>query len=306
MLQKLFGNPLGRLSPGVAFAIAAPLLYSFTIPLSKLFLRQVEPWMLAGLLDLGAGLGMAIVYLVRRVISRQPTPNLMEKRDWYWLLVSIFTGALMASVLQTYGIANSTASAASLLLNLEGVFTGLIAWFVFREVFNSQTAMGLATITAGSLILVWAGDSSLSFSWGSLAIVGSCLCWATASNITRKVVSRDAVQVVMVKNLISGSLNVLLALAVGDRLPSAPIFGVIAIAGFLSLGLTYLFFILALRHLSTSRVGAFFSIFPFSGAVLAVIILGEPVTPQLLAAAVLMAIGLWFCLSKKNANSTIR
>ncbi len=305
MLQKLFGRPLGRLSPGIAFAIAAPLFYSLTIPLSKTFLRQVEPWLLAGLLDLGAGLGMAIVYLFRRVMSHQSTPNLMNRQDWYWLFGSIFAGSLMASVLQAYGIANSTAAAASLLLNLEGVFTGLIAWFVFREAFNSQTAIGLAIITAGSIILVWTGDSTLRFSWGALAIVGSCICWATSSNLTHKVAARDVIQVAMMKNFVSGSLNVIFAFAIGNPLPSPAIAGAIAIAGFISIGLTYFCFILALRQLGTSKVGAFFSIFPFAGAVLAVITLGEPITPQLLVAAVLMAIGLWFCLRKKGSNSTV-
>ncbi|MBW4662265.1 MAG: DMT family transporter [Drouetiella hepatica Uher 2000/2452] len=305
MLRKLFSRPLGRLSPGIAFAIAAPLFYSLTIPLSKIFLRQVEPWMLAGLLDLGAGLGMAIVYLLRRVISHRPTPNLMNRQDWYWLLSSIFAGSLMASVLQAYGIANSTAAVASLLLNLEGVFTGLIAWFVFREAFNSQTAIGLAIITTGSVILVWAGDSTLKFSWGALAIVGACIGWATSSNLTHKVAAKNVIQLTMVKTFIGGFLNVMLASAVGETLPNLTLVGVIAIAGFLSIGLTYFCLILALRQLGASRTGAFFSIFPFAGAVLAVITLGESITPQLLTAAALMATGLWFCLRKKSSNSAV-
>jgi drug/metabolite transporter (DMT)-like permease len=290
---------LRGLSPGVGFAIAAPLLYSLSIPLSKIFLRHVEPWMLAGLLDLGGGLGMTIVYWLRRTTAEKPTLNLMKRRDWSWLFASIFAGSLMASVLQVYGIANSTAVSASLLLNLEGVFTALIAWFIFREAFNRQIAVGLAAITVGSVILAWSGESTLSFSWGSLAIVGSCLAWATSSNLTQKISARDAVQVTMVKNLVSGSLNVMLALAIGDALPPPLILTEIAIAGFLCIGLSYLCYILALRHLNTARVGAFSSIFPFSGAVLAIVTLGEPVTPRLLAAATLMAAGLWFCLKKR-------
>ncbi|HEY9643333.1 MAG TPA: DMT family transporter [Coleofasciculaceae cyanobacterium] len=299
MVQKF----LRRLSPGVAFAIAAPLLYSLTIPISKMFLRQVEPWMLAGLLDLGAGIGMAIVYFLRQIITRKPTLNRLRRQDWSWLLASIFAGSLMASVLQVYGIAHSTAASAALLLNLEGVFTALVAWLIFREAFNRQVAIGLAAITAGSIILAWTGESDLRFSWGSLAVVGSCIGWATSSNLTYKISSRDAVQVAMVKNLVSGGFNVSLALAVGNSLPSAGMGAKIAIAGFITIGLTYVCFILALRHLTPSKVGTFFSIFPFAGAVLAVVWLGEPVTSQLVAAAGLMAIGLWFCLHRKRSNA---
>ncbi len=287
-----------RDAPGVVFAIAAPLLYSSLVPLSKVFLRQVDAWMLAGLLDMGAGLGMVVVYLLRRAVRREPVKNALGERDWRWLWASVFTGGLLSPVLQTYGIAHSPAASASLLLNLEGVFTGLIAWIIFREAFNRRVAWGLATITSGSVILIWTGDSTLRFSLGSLAIVGACLGWATASNLTHKISNRDPVQLVMLKTCVTGSLNVGFALAIGNALPVLPVLGAIALTGFLCIGLTFLCYIMALRHVGTSRAGAFFSLFPFSGAILAIITLDEPITPNLLAAGGLMALGVWFCVKK--------
>jgi drug/metabolite transporter (DMT)-like permease len=288
-----------KISPGVWFAIAAPLAYSATIPFSKILLRQVEPWMLAGLLDFTGGLSVALLYLLRWGITRQPPTAQLQGKDWKWLWGSMVAGGLLAPVLQTFGIAHSTASTASLLLNLEGVFTAGIAWIVFREKFNHWVALGLLTITAGSIILVWQGDSAFQLSTGALAIMGACVAWATSSNLTAKVSASDPLQVVMFRLGVSGGLNVVLAAALGNPFPSLPVLGAIALIGFFCVSLTFLSFVMALRYIGASGAGAFFSLFPFSGAVLSVLILSEPITHRLLIAAVVMAIGLGFCLSRK-------
>lgn len=288
-------------SPGVGFAIAAPLLYSISIPLSKVFLAQVDPWLLAGLMDLGAGIGMALVYGGRRLLLRQPVRNPLRGKDWTWMWGSILAGGLAAPVLQAYGIAYSTAAMASLLLNLEGVFTSLVAWFIFREAFNRSIAYGLSFITAGSLLLVWTNSASVAFSVGSMAVVGAALAWATTSNFTHKISRCDPVQIVLVKTLVSGGINVAIALALGRALPQLPLLGTIGVVSFLCIGSTFICFILALRSLGTSRAGTFFALFPFTGAIFSIVLLQEPITANLLGAAVLMAIGLGFCFKKSNS-----
>ncbi|HEY9647977.1 MAG TPA: DMT family transporter [Chroococcidiopsis sp.] len=290
------------LSPGILFAIAAPLLYSASIPLSKVFLKQVDPWMLAGLLDLGAALGTVLIYLGRWAIARRPAKGGLVGKDWWWLWGSVVAGGMIAPVLQAFGIAHSTAASASLLLNLEGVFTALIAWVVFREVFNRQLALGLAFITAGSMVLVLGEGSEVRMSWGALAVVGAALAWATTSNLTHKVSSNDPLQVIFWKTGISGSFNVTLALLIGNKLPPWPTLQGIAIAGFLCIGLTFICFLMALRYIGTSQTGTLFSLFPFSGAVISVVFLKEPLTPGLIGAATLMAVGLGFCLGTSNKS----
>lgn len=287
-------------SPGILFAIAAPLAYSATIPFSKIFLTQVEPWMLAGLLDLAAGISVAMIYGLRWAIIRQWPEERLQGKDWNWLWGSIFAGGLIAPVLQTYGIDHSTASTASLLLNLEGVFTAGIAWIVFRERFNQWVALGLSCITVGSVVLVWQGDAALHFSTGALTIAVACVAWATSSNLTAQISAKDPLQVVMFRTGVSGGVNVLFALAIGNRLPTLSMLGAIALVGFFCVALTFLAFVMALRYIGASGAGTFFSLFPFSGAVLSILILHEPVTPQLLMAGVMMAVGLGFCLKRKS------
>lgn len=301
MTAKLFRAD----SFGMVFAMAAPLLYSASIPLSKVFLNHVEPWMLAGLLDLGAGIGIAGLYGLRRVALQPAVDDHLQGKDWYWFAASIVAGGVLAPVLQAFGIAHSSAATASLLLNLEGVFTAVIAWVVFREQFNQRLALGLLIITLGSCILVWGGDSGMQLSWGAIAIIGASLAWATTSNCTHKVSHRNPMQVVMTKTLLSGSWNVALALLIGNSLPSMPMLGTIGLAGFFCIGFTFICFVLALRYIGTSRTGAFFSVFPFGGAALSVLFLQEPITIPLLSAAVLMAIGLGCCLTAKRASVVV-
>lgn len=285
---------------GVVFAIAAPLLYSATVPLSKVFSQQVEPWILAGLLDLYAGLGIAFVFVLQRFLIHKAPVNPLRGKDWRWVWLSIAIGGIIAPVLQTYGIAYSPASVAALLLNLEGVFTALIAWCIFREPFDRRVALGLATITLGGMVLIWQGDA-LDLSWGALAIAGASLAWATSSNLTQKVATRNPLQVIMFRVGVSGAVNTTLALTAGNSLPPLPLMGAIALTGLCCIALTFLCFILALRHIGTSKAGTFFSLFPFTAAVLSILTLNEPITVRLAIAGVLMAIGLGFCL--KPAHS---
>ncbi|MDX2215144.1 MAG: DMT family transporter [Oculatellaceae cyanobacterium bins.114] len=284
--------------PGVAFAIAAPLLYSASVPLSKVFLQQVEPWILAGLLDLCAGLGIAVAYLIQRFVIYKAPHNPLQGQDWRWIWSAVLIGGLMAPVLQIYGIAYSSASVASLMLNLEGVFTALIAWIVFQEPFERRVALGLATITLGSIVLVWQGNG-MNLSWGALAIAGASLAWATSSNLTQKVATRNPLQVVMYRVGVSGGINTSLALAAGHTLPNLWLMGAIALTGLFCIALTFFCFIMALRHIGTSKAGTLFSLFPFTGAVLSIVSLNEPVTSRLIIAGLLMAIGLGFCLKLK-------
>ncbi len=293
-------NRLRAISPGVAFAVAAPVLYGIHIPLSKIFLEwQVGIWMLVGLLYLSSGLGLAVVYLTLRGLGHSPAAaNKLHGRDWVWIGLSTLAGGVIGPLLLMLGLTSNAATSASLLLSWEGVFTALIAWLIFHERFHWRVACGLAAITAGSVILAWNREASLAASWGALAVVGACLSWAIASNCIQQLSARDPLQVVTLEHCVAGGFNTLLALLLGDALPAAPTLMAVAVTGFVCEGLTFICFILALRYIGTSRTGTYFSLAPFVGAAGAVVLLGEPVTSQLLTAAGFIALGIWFCLSE--------
>lgn len=288
-----------HLWPGVPLALGSAALFGATPPLSKLLLTTVDPLMLAGLFYLGAGIGLAIYRLWqsrRGTLGEAP----LTRRDVPWLALAIAMGGIVGPVLLMFGLSLTTASSAALLLNLEGLATMAVAWLVYRENVDRRLLVGAFAILAGAALLSWDG-SGVSFNLGALLVAGACLAWGLDNNFTRKVSAADPVLIAMLKGLVAGAVNVGLAVvASGASLPSPTILVATAIAGFLGIGVSLVMFILALRHLGTARTGAYFSLAPFIGALLAVAVLGEAVTGKLVAAGALMAIGLWLHLSERH------
>ncbi|MDO9313723.1 MAG: EamA family transporter [Burkholderiaceae bacterium] len=286
-----------RLPAGVGAALLAAALFGAGTPLAKSLMTGVSPWMLAGLLYLGSGLGLAVLRLLRRA----PTVRLAVG-EWPWLAGAVLAGGVVGPVLLMFGLAGMPASGASLLLNAEGVFTAMLAWFVFKENLDRRIALGMLAIVAGAVVLSWPGDAEFGAAWRALAVLGACLAWGIDNNLTRKVSLTDATWVAMVKGLAAGSVNLAIALTLGASLPAPQVLAGAAVLGFFAYGISLTLFVVALRHLGTARTGAYFSVAPFFGAVLAVVLLGEAITPGLLLAGALMALGVWLHLSEKHGH----
>lgn len=282
---------------GIPAALVAALLFGAATPLAKLLLGPLDPWLLAGVLYLGSGGGLAILRLLRR----EPGPRI-ARQELPWLAAAIALGGGVGPVLLMWGLAHASASSASLLLNAEGVLTALIAWFVFRENFDRRIAAGMALIVAGAAVLSWPGRGGFEATLPSLAIVGACLAWALDNNLTRRVALADATTIAMMKGLAAGGVNVALALAGGASFASPGITAAAALLGFASYGVSLVLFVRALRDLGTARTGAYFSTAPFAGAILSIVVLRDPVTWQLGAAAALMGAGVWLHLTEHHAH----
>jgi drug/metabolite transporter (DMT)-like permease len=283
-------------------ALASAVLFGASTPFAKLLLGDgVNPWLLAGLLYLGSGIGLAGLQLLRRLALVPQSEAPLRLADLPWLGLVVLSGGVAGPVLLMLGLASTPASSASLLLNLEGLATMVIAWTVFRENVDWRIFIGALSILAGAVVLSWQGGPS-GFGWGALLIAGACLAWGIDNNLTRKLSAADPVQITIAKGLVAGGANLALALAAGARLPAPPALAGAAILGFFAYGVSLVLFVFALRYLGSARTGAYFSTAPFIGATLAVILLAEPVGPQLIAAAVLMGVGLYFHLVERHEH----
>ena len=285
------------LHSGVIATMTAAVLFGAGTPLAKLLLAHTSPWLLATLLYLGSGIGLWIV----RQIRRAPAVHLASG-DWRWLAGAIVAGGMIAPVLLMLGLSAMPASGASLLLNAEGVLTALLAWFAFKENFDRRIALGMLAIVAGAVVLSWPQEARFAGAWPSLAVLGACLAWAIDNNLTRKVALSDASFIAMTKGLVAGSTNLVLAVLTHATWPSGSVIAGAALLGFASYGASLALFVIGLRYLGTARTSAYFSVAPFFGAVLAIVLLGEPVTTPLLAAGVLMAIGMWLHLTERHEH----
>jgi drug/metabolite transporter (DMT)-like permease len=289
-----------RLHRGVALAIAAAVLFGVSTPFAKLLLRGAAPELLAGLLYLGSGAGLLVVWLARRGKSRREAP--LARRDVPWLAGAIAAGGVIAPSLLMLGLVRTPASSASLLLNLEGVLTALLAWFVFRENVDRRIALGMAAIVAGGVVLSWQGRVELGGVAGPLLVAGATLAWAIDNNLTQKVSAGDPVQIAMLKGLTAGSVNTAIALVSGAHWPALPRVGGALLLGFLSYGVSLVLFVLALRGLGTARTGAYFSTAPFVGAIASLVVFREWPSSAFVAAAALMGVGLWLHLSERHEH----
>jgi len=282
---------------GALASLAAALLFGAGTPLAKLLLAQAGAWLLAALLYLGSGLGL---WAWRR--ARGAPPANLPAGEGKWLAGAVLAGGVVGPVLLMFGLAGMAASSASLLLNAEAVFTALLAWFVFRENFDRRIALGMLAIVAGGLVLAWPGRMDWAGWWPALCVTGACLAWAIDNNLTRKVSLADASWIAMVKGLAAGTTNLVIALALGAAWPAPAVVLAAAVVGFASYGASLALFVVGLRELGTARTGAYFSVAPFFGAVLAILLLGEPVTVPLLVAGVLMAAGVALHLSERHEH----
>jgi drug/metabolite transporter (DMT)-like permease len=295
---------VGHNRRGILFALGAAVLFGLSTPIAKGLLRAQSPQMLAGLLYAGSGAGLALYGFAQRVRgSHLEAP--LRRSDAPWLAGVILAGGVAGPLLLMFGLVKIPASGASLLLNLEGVFTALLAWFVFRENFDRRIALGMAAIVSGGALLSWQGQLAWGEITGSLAVVGACLAWGLDNNLTQKVSGSNPVQIAAIKGIAAGVVNVGIALALGSPWPGGRQLAQALGLGFLSYGVSLTLHLRALRELGTARTGAYFSIAPFVGAVAAVLIWRDPVTPLLVAAAALMGVGIWFHLTERHVHEHV-
>lgn len=283
---------------GAVASLVAALLFGAGAPLAKLLLEKTSPWLLAALLYLGSGLGLAAL----RWLRRAPRPRLATG-EAKWLAGAVLAGGVAGPVLLMLGLAAMPASTVSLLLNAEAVFTALLAWIVFRENVDRRVAFGMLAIVAGGALLAWPGQIDHADAWPALLVIAACFCWAIDNNLTRKVSLADASWIAMVKGLAAGATNLLLAMLLGASWPALPVVLAAALVGFASYGASLTLFVIGLRELGTARTGAYFSVAPFFGALLAVALLGDPVTLPLLLAGALMAVGVALHLSERHEHA---
>ncbi|MBE2242601.1 MAG: DMT family transporter [Burkholderiaceae bacterium] len=285
-------------------ALAAALLFGASTPLAKLLTGDVQPLLLAGLLYLGSGIGLGAVLLVRALRAPAVGSTMrLARGDMPWLAGAIVFGGLLGPALLMWGLTQTDAASASLLLNVEGVLTAVIAWVVFKENADRQVVLGMVAIVAGGALLSWGPQAAAaSRPAGALLIAGACLCWAIDNNLTRKVSANDPMLVACLKGLIAGACNTALALGSGAGLPPAGPTAAALIVGFLGYGLSLTLFVVGLRTLGTARTGAYFSVAPLFGVIVSLVLWPQPPSMPFWVAAALMSLGVWLHVRERHSH----
>jgi drug/metabolite transporter (DMT)-like permease len=304
MLRKIVARyrPHGLLS-GAGAALLSAVLFGMTTPLAKQLLTGTSPLLIAGLLYAGSGLGLTLLILIQ---DRGRFSLGLERSDQLWLAAAVVAGGVVAPALLMFGLSRADAAAASLLLNLEVVFTAVMAWVWFREATSRRVVWGFVLIFVGSLTLVWPATLAENQSARALAaIAAACACWALDNNLTRKISGGDARAIAAVKGLVAGVVNVGLAVAFQPGLLPAAKVASALVLGFLGYGMSLVLFIFSLRNLGTARTGAYFATAPFIGSALAVVLYGQAVGWPFWVAAACMAGGVWLHLTEDHEHEHV-
>lgn len=285
---------------GPAFALIAATLFGISTPFAKLLGADLNAFLLAGLLYLGSGAGLAVWRHGRG--GRGPRAEAgLQRADIPWMAAVVLFGGILGPSLLMLGLQSTSGSAASLLLNLESLATMLIAWLVYRENVDRRLFLGAMAILAGAVLLSW-DFGAISLSGGAMLIAAACACWGIDNNLTRKLSGSDPVQIAMIKGLAAGATNTLLGVAAGAAWPTVAQVAAAAALGIAGYGISLVLFVRALRELGAARTGAYFSTAPFVGALIAIALFNEPVSIALTVAAMLMAFGVWLHLTENHEH----
>jgi drug/metabolite transporter (DMT)-like permease len=292
---------------GAAAGLGSAALFGISAPIAKLLLPRVDPWVLAGLLYLGAGLGLTLIRVAQSVAG---TPGLarrerLQRRDMPLLVSIAVIGGGVGPVLILVGLRLLSGVAGALLLNLEAVFTMVLALTLFRERLTRLEAVAAVVVVGGAVLLSSDGGRPEGEALGVLAVAAGCFAWAIDNNLTARLSRRNAIDLVQFKALTAGAGNLALAAIAGRSLPDAAALALSLGLGFVSYGLSIVLDVYALRHVGAARESAFFATAPFVGAVAAVPLLREPVAARETAAGLVMAAGVvLLVLARRQSTST--
>lgn len=273
----------------IFYAVLAAALNALNAPISKLLLVQIPSTMMAGLLYLGAGIGMLLMEKLHKNKQEQP----LTKKELPFTIAMVVLD-IAAPIFLMVGLTKCSAANASLLNNFEIVATSLIALVIFKEAIGKRLWFAIVLVTISSILLSFEDMSSLEFSWGSLFVLLACVCWGFENNCTRMLSSKNPAQIVIIKGFGSGLGALALSLVVGERYLH---FGYIVLAlllGFVAYGLSIYFYIYAQRDLGAAKTSTYYAISPFIGAVLSLIIFTELPSAVFIIALAIMAMGTYF------------
>lgn len=277
---------------GIFLALLAAALYSLNAPLNKILLDFVPSTLMAGLLYIGAGAGMLIVASARKAARKTHSESRLTKKELPYTVAMVLLD-IAAPVLLLLGLKSTTAANASLLNNFEIVATAVIALAVFKERISPWLWLGIALITVACALLSFEDIAELEFSAGSSLILLACVCWGFENNCTRKISSKDPLQIVLLKGVFSGAGSVIIGLALGERITAVwSLFAVLAV-GFVAYGMSIFCYVYAQRALGAARTSAYYAIAPFIGTLLSLAILGEKPHYVYFVALAVMAAGAW-------------
>ena len=290
---------------GIGLAILAASLYAINSPFSKLLLDYMPSTLMAGFLYIGAGMGMLLIASVRKAAGKNADERPLTKAELPFTIAMIVLD-IAAPIFLLIGLSGTSAANASLLNNFEIAATALIALIAFREHISPRLWFGILFVTLSCALLSFEDISSLRFSSGSLFVLLAACCWGLENNCTRKISSRDPLQIVLLKGIFSGSGSIIIGFALGERITYLWSIPLVLLLGFVAYGLSIYFYVYAQRELGAARTSAYYAVAPFIGTFLSLIVFRSVPGIMYFIALFFMLIGAWLSSQDKPLFEVFR
>jgi drug/metabolite transporter (DMT)-like permease len=279
---------------GVLRCSAAAVLFGISAPAAAQLVGDMRAATLAGLLYVGAAIAVAPFALRNR-----PTAHAWRRSSGRLACAVVFGGALGPLLLAT-GLSYTPAATASLLLNLELVFTTILAHFLFREHLGGRVVTGTVLVVIAGAVLAWSGSADLR--WGVVLIAGACLCWAIDNCVTANLDELAPSQITFVKGVVAGGANLAIGFALGGASSGSAVVAALVVGAF-GYGASITLWVAGARDLGAARGQLVFATAPFIGAIVAWTVFGDAVTGQEVVSLVIAAIGVSFVLGSDHTHA---
>jgi len=281
----------------IFLALSSAILFGLATPISKTLLGGITPFQLAGLLYLGAALG-----LLPRVISTRGYRKVlrMNRENRVRLLGAIVLGGVGGPLALLFGLRIASASSVSMWLNLEMVFTVLLGHFLFDDYLGWLGWLGSAGSVGAAILLSWGGGVA-GLTAGALVAL-ACLFWGFDNHFTALIDEISPASNTFFKGLVAGTFNLVLGLVLtGYGAGWGQTLGALGL-GVLSYGVSIALYIGAAQGLGATRAQIIFASAPFFGVGGAVLILGEGLSVIQISAASILVISLIPLLIDKHLH----
>lgn len=282
----------------VAGALLAALFFGVSTPLSKPLTGSLGAFTLAGLLYLGAGLGLAALEPFRR----RPAVPAGRRLNRKYVAGMIVFGGLLGPVFLMLAIKRAPAASVAIWLNMELIATALLGWLLFKDHLHARGWLSVAITLAAGLMLSYDGGAAGLAAGGLTAL--ACLCWGFDNHFTALIDDLSPSRSTMIKGLAAGGTNLLIGLALAGWTPppAGPVIKALLV-GFVSYGLSITLYIASAQRLGAVRSQLAFSTAPVFGVVLSVLLLGEGLSAVQIVSGALLFGSVLLMMSEKHAHA---
>jgi drug/metabolite transporter (DMT)-like permease len=287
----------------LTYIFVSAAFFGISPPLAKLLVKDIPPVALAGFLYFGAFIGLSLYSIIRSIVSTESIRSAnLKKGDFSWLFGAILSGGIIAPICLMFGLNQISGFTTSLLLNLEGIFTAVIAVIFFKEKAGKRLWLALMCMTLAGVFLTWDSSQGKFNFLGPLLVTLSMICWGIDNNLTRNISTRNPIQITCIKGFVSGLVSISLAYTLGMAVKWDWSIIYALLLGSFSYGISLVFFIKALEGLGSFRAGMFFSLAPFIGAATSLILLQEWIGWVMFPAVLLTVAGFWLISTENHLH----